>query len=106
MPLYHFDLYRLEDASQLDDIAYYETIEGDGASFVEWGEKFPEALPYGYLEINIEVLGDGVRVVRAHSYGERARQLLFVWANDPKARLSKATSASRTSAFPPLSPTR
>ena len=53
LPLYHFDLYRLEEADELEDIGYYETIDGDGASFVEWGEKFPEALPYGYLEISI-----------------------------------------------------
>ena len=41
LPLYHFDLYRLEEADELEDIGYYETIDGDGASFVEWGEKFP-----------------------------------------------------------------
>ncbi len=40
LPLYHFDLYRLEEADELEDIGYYETIDGDGASFVEWGEKF------------------------------------------------------------------
>ena len=61
LPLYHFDLYRLEEADELEDIGYYETIDGDGASFVEWGEKFPEALPYGYLEISIRVDDEGNR---------------------------------------------
>lgn len=92
LPLYHFDLYRLEDAAQLDDIAYYETIEGEGASFVEWGEKFPEAMPYGYLEITIGVAEDGSRKVQAHAYGDRARRLLFVWANDSRSRLMRTAT--------------
>ena len=90
LPLYHFDLYRLEDPDELEDIGYFETIDGDGASFVEWGEKFPSALPYGYLEIAVTVDADGNRTVRAQSFGDRARQLLFVWAKDSKSRLMKA----------------
>ena len=74
--------HRLEEADELEDIGYYETIDGDGASFVEWGEKFPEALPYGYLEISIRVDDEGNRSVRTHAYGDRARRLLFVWAKD------------------------
>ena len=87
LPLYHFDLYRLENATELEDIGYFETLEGDGVSFVEWGEKFPEALPYGYLQIDITADENGVRHVRAHSFGERSRNLLFVWAKDSKSRL-------------------
>lgn len=90
LPLYHFDLYRLEEADQLEDIGYYETIDGDGASFIEWGEKFPGALPYGYLELLLRVDDDGNRIVQAHAYGERARGLLFVWAKDSKSRLMKS----------------
>ena len=92
LPLYHLDLYRLEDADELDDIGFSEIIEGDGASFLEWGLRFPEALPYGYLEIALTRNEQGVRTVRAHALGDRARQLLCVWANDSKARLAKAAS--------------
>ena len=53
IPLYHFDLYRLDDQDELEDTGYYDTIDADGVSFIEWGEKFPGALPYGYLEIRI-----------------------------------------------------
>ena len=94
LPLYHFDLYRLEEADELEDIGYYETIDGDGASFVEWGEKFPEALPYGYLEISIRVDDEGNRSVRTHAYGDRARRLLFVWAKDSKSRLMKCAGGT------------
>lgn len=35
IPLYHFDLYRLNNEEELDDIAFFETIEADGISFIE-----------------------------------------------------------------------
>lgn len=40
MPLYHFDLYRLDDASQLDDTGLFDVLGGDGACVIEWGEQF------------------------------------------------------------------
>ncbi|MBP5314053.1 MAG: tRNA (adenosine(37)-N6)-threonylcarbamoyltransferase complex ATPase subunit type 1 TsaE [Eggerthellaceae bacterium] len=90
LPLYHFDLYRLDDPHQLEDIGYFETLEGDGVSFIEWGNKFPDVMPYGYLHIDIQVEGED-RVLIAHSVGERSRQMLFVWAQDSRTRLSKTT---------------
>ena len=92
IPLYHFDLYRLDDADELENTGYYDVIDADGVSFIEWGEKFPGALPYGYLEVRILVTPEDGRRIIAHALGNRARQLLTVWANDSKARLSKTTA--------------
>ena len=91
IPLYHYDLYRLDESWQLEDIDYYSAIDGDGdgVAFVEWAEKFPEDMPYDYLEITITAEPDGARRIVAHSYGRRSRQLLCVWANDSKSRLGK-----------------
>ena len=82
----------LEDASELEDVGYYDLVEGDGVAFLEWGEKFPEELPYGYLDVSITVSDDGSRVVRVHSVGDRARQLLCVWSNDSRSHLVKTSS--------------
>lgn len=90
LPLYHFDLYRLDSFDEIEDTGFYETVDGDGVSFIEWGEKFPEALPYTYLEIDIRVDDQENRIVEAHAYGDRARRLLFVWAKDSKSRLMKS----------------
>ncbi len=98
LPLYHFDLYRLNSIDELEDTGYYETVESDGVAFIEWGEKFPEALPYGYLEIRVLTTPEGARRILMHALGSRARQLLTVWASDPAARLSKTTLPSRGSA--------
>lgn len=90
LPLYHFDLYRLDSENQLEDIGYYETLDGNGASFIEWGEKFPEALPYSYMEVSIRQNAERSRFIAAHAYGERSRRLLFLWGHDSKSRLMKS----------------
>ncbi|MCL1879299.1 MAG: tRNA (adenosine(37)-N6)-threonylcarbamoyltransferase complex ATPase subunit type 1 TsaE [Actinomycetia bacterium] len=56
--LYHFDLYRLDTAEQLDDIDYFALLEDGAISLVEWGDRFPEALPEDYLLIEVNVLGE------------------------------------------------
>ena len=49
--LRHFDLYRLDDEAELDDIDYFGLLEDEAVSVVEWGDKFPDALPAEYLMI-------------------------------------------------------
>lgn len=44
LPLYHFDLYRLDDAEQLEDIGLYDVLGGDGVCVIEWGEQFADEL--------------------------------------------------------------
>ena len=61
--LNHLDLCRLDDASQLDDIGFYETLESGGISLVEWARKFPDAIPPGHIEVSISVLADGTREI-------------------------------------------
>ncbi len=75
LPLYHFDLYRLEDADELEDIDYYGITEGDGVSLVEWGDKFEEAAPDDCLVLDFKVEEDGTRTIHAHPRGERGIEL-------------------------------
>lgn len=89
LPLYHFDLYRLDHQDELEDIAFYEIVDGPGVSFIEWGEKFPNAMPYDYVEIEIRVNEEGLRQIKASSVGQRAQRLLMLWAKDSRSRLVK-----------------
>lgn len=74
-PVYHFDLYRLEDAAELYDIGFYEYTEGDGLSIIEWPDKFPDQLPEEYLwiEIKSDFVNNGgkvnERVIRISALG-------------------------------------
>lgn len=76
LPLYHFDLYRLDDPEQLEDIDYFGIVEGDGVSLVEWGDKFEEAAPDDCLVLNFAVTEDGTRVITAVPQGPRGQALL------------------------------
>ena len=49
--MYHFDLYRLEDASQLWDIDFYTYVEGRGIALIEWPDAFWEEMPAEHLRI-------------------------------------------------------
>ncbi len=79
LPLYHFDLYRLEHEAELEDIGFYETIEGDGASFVEWGDRFPASLPADRLLVVVHRAGDQERRFELVPSGRRAGDLAAAW---------------------------
>ena len=78
MPLYHFDLYRLEDPAELEDIDFYGIVEGDGVSCIEWASKFRDDMPEDRLEVFLEVTGEHSRTINARALGS-AGQLLDFW---------------------------
>ena len=45
MPLYHFDLYRIGDPEEMDEIGFDEFIYGDGVCLIEWPEMAEERMP-------------------------------------------------------------
>jgi tRNA threonylcarbamoyladenosine biosynthesis protein TsaE len=51
LPLYHFDVYRLESVSDLAHLAFDEYLEAGGVVVIEWADQIVEALPQDYLEI-------------------------------------------------------
>ena len=53
LPLYHFDLYRIEDACEADDIGCEEYFSGNGVCLVEWAERAEELLPADTIRIRI-----------------------------------------------------
>ena len=54
MPLYHFDVYRIEDIDEMFEIGYDEYIDGDGISVIEWSGKIAQILPLPRYEITIK----------------------------------------------------
>lgn len=64
LPIYHFDLYRLEDETSVLDIGFEEYIDGPGVCLVEWADKFPDILPDTRIDVAIEMLEDPKRRIR------------------------------------------
>nr|WP_320415660.1 tRNA (adenosine(37)-N6)-threonylcarbamoyltransferase complex ATPase subunit type 1 TsaE [Candidatus Contubernalis alkalaceticus] len=54
LPLYHFDVYRLEDPEEILELGYEEYFYGEGVSVIEWAEKIVDYLPHEYLGITLE----------------------------------------------------
>ena len=81
-PLYHFDLYRLDDPDQLEDIGFYDALEGDGPCVIEWGEQFSDQIGPDRLDVYLTRLDEQAAVgeeppreVRLVPHGARAEQL-------------------------------
>ena len=54
LPLYHFDVYRIGDVEEMDEIGYEDCFYGNGVSLVEWSEKVAEILPEDAVHVLIE----------------------------------------------------
>ncbi|HEY8350682.1 MAG TPA: tRNA (adenosine(37)-N6)-threonylcarbamoyltransferase complex ATPase subunit type 1 TsaE [Clostridia bacterium] len=54
LPLYHFDVYRIGDADEMIDTGYYEYIDGDGVTVIEWADLIREILPSERIEVCIK----------------------------------------------------
>lgn len=51
--IYHFDLYRISDADDLESIGYHEYVESNAYSIVEWSERVPEYIPSDAITVTI-----------------------------------------------------
>ncbi|MDE6209955.1 MAG: tRNA (adenosine(37)-N6)-threonylcarbamoyltransferase complex ATPase subunit type 1 TsaE [Lachnospiraceae bacterium] len=54
LPLYHFDVYRIGDISEMDEIGYEDYFFGDGVCFIEWAGIIKQILPENVINITIE----------------------------------------------------
>ncbi|HEU5439353.1 MAG TPA: tRNA (adenosine(37)-N6)-threonylcarbamoyltransferase complex ATPase subunit type 1 TsaE [Ktedonobacterales bacterium] len=96
LPLYHFDLYRIEDPTELEELGFAEYFCGDGVSVVEWAERGEPAAEAGLetpwpadaLRVRIGTVGPKERTLHVTAEGPRGRALL--------AELAAAQSESET----------
>ena len=54
LPFYHFDVYRIGDIEEMDEIGYEDYFYGDGLSLIEWSNLIQEILPEKRTDITIE----------------------------------------------------
>ena len=88
LPLYHFDLYRLETEDDLESIDFFATVEGKGLSLIEWANLFAEAMPRDSLALTFKrddehrQGSDGAAMpltIIAQASGPRSALLLSRW---------------------------
>lgn len=54
MPFYHFDVYRIEEVEEMEEIGYEEYFYGDGVCLIEWANLIEEILPKEHIRVVIE----------------------------------------------------
>ena len=54
MPFYHFDVYRIGDVEEMDEIGYEDCFYGEGVCLIEWAELIEEILPEKVIVVTIE----------------------------------------------------
>lgn len=75
-PIYHIDLYRLEDTQALAGIGLDEALEGDGICVIEWAERAVDWLPPDYLAVLLRHTGETDRALRFQPHGSRAAAIV------------------------------
>ena len=54
LPFYHFDVYRIGDESEMDEIGFEEYVYGDGVCFIEWADLINGIIPKKHTRIEIK----------------------------------------------------
>lgn len=54
IPFYHFDVYRIEDPEEMEEIGFSEFIYGEGVCLVEWADLISDILPEQYIRVTIQ----------------------------------------------------
>ncbi|MBM3939585.1 MAG: tRNA (adenosine(37)-N6)-threonylcarbamoyltransferase complex ATPase subunit type 1 TsaE [SAR202 cluster bacterium] len=75
IPIYHLDLYRLDELLEVHDLGIEEMLE-EGACVVEWAEKAPEVFPRDHLAIDVVPGVGDERTLNATPHGARYVRLV------------------------------
>lgn len=54
LPLYHFDVYRIEEPEEMEEVGFDDYVYGDGVCLIEWAGKIEEILPEETIWVLIE----------------------------------------------------
>ncbi|MCK5594918.1 tRNA (adenosine(37)-N6)-threonylcarbamoyltransferase complex ATPase subunit type 1 TsaE [bacterium] len=76
IPVYHIDLYRLKNSSELYNLGWDEYIYGNGTCIIEWADRAAEMLSEEYLTVNIKVTGTNKRQITLQAKGATYKSLL------------------------------
>ena len=74
LPLYHMDVYRLEDTNE--DIGFQDYFSSDAISIVEWSDLIADSLPEERLDIKFKLIDENTRVLVLVPHGQKYEDLV------------------------------
>jgi len=76
IPIFHFDLFRLNNAEEILELGYEEYFYGEGLTVIEWAEKIGQLLPKEHLKIDIKFKDRYKRAITFIPQGDRFNNFL------------------------------
>ena len=76
IPIFHFDLFRLNNAEEILELSYKEYFYGEGLTVIEWAEKIEQFLPKEHLKIDIKFKDRYQRTISFIPQGDRFNNFL------------------------------
>lgn len=81
LPILHFDLYRLANEDEWDELGAESLLDGESLCLIEWASRIPEHTLGDHLSVNIAAVGMTERIFRVQAYGDRPANILDNWWN-------------------------
>ncbi len=80
LPLYHFDIFRIESVKEMFELGYEDYFFGEGVTVIEWGDKVASLLPQEYVEIEFRRLEkNNHRKIRIKPHGAGWQERISKW---------------------------
>ena len=76
VPVYHADLYRLENSAEVEGIGWDEFISGPGVTLVEWADRAGRHLPEERMEVHLQWAGEKKRKLLFWGKGRISQQIV------------------------------
>jgi tRNA threonylcarbamoyladenosine biosynthesis protein TsaE len=76
VPLYHFDLYRLNQLKDILSLGYEEYFYDEGITVIEWADRLRGFLPSQYLKVEITIKDKNRRVLKLQGFGKYYQDLV------------------------------
>jgi tRNA threonylcarbamoyladenosine biosynthesis protein TsaE len=76
LPMYHIDLYRLDNITEIADLGLDDYLYGKGLCVVEWADKAFDLMPPQNLLIKIDLLGENERKLEITPHGQQYKEML------------------------------
>ena len=74
MPLYHMDVYRLEDGDE--SIGFDDYFKSEGICIIEWAELIENSLPEERLDIKFRVIDEDTRIIKLTPHGQKYEDIV------------------------------
>ena len=74
VPLYHMDVYRLEDGDE--SIGFDDYFKSEGICIIEWAELIEDSLPEERLDIKFKVIDEDTRIIKMTPHGQKYEDIV------------------------------